>query len=180
MLQLLRTPLQLLALPFTLILYALSSAISLIARLFGVRPNLPSFSLRFPSAQHTRVLDPRQAAEHFVRDLEEETGNTATYSVASGVQIGPSSMASTSTSSPSRRSLPNFHIGSYESALSLAKEQMKPLLVVLISSEHDDAAAFKKETLCDTDLLTTLENKNFITWGGDVKYKDAYQSASVS
>ena len=176
--QLLRTPLQLLALPFTLILYALSSAISLIARLFGVRPNLPSFSLRFPSAQHTRVLDPRQAAEHFVRDLEEETGNTATYSIASGVQIGPSSTAS--TSQPPRRSLPNFHIGSYESALSLAKEQMKPLLVVLISSEHDDAAAFKKETLCDTDLLSTLENKNFIIWGGDVKYKDAYQSASIS
>lgn len=170
-------------LPFNLIIYIISSAIGLVARLFGVRPNLASFSLRPLSSSPNRILDPRAAAEHFVRELEEETGNSTSYSsVATGVQVGSSSssqpIASTSrgTSSSNRNALPDFHIGSYESALSLAKSRLQPLCVVLTSSEHDDARAFNKQTLCDPDLISTFCSRDFVVWGGDVKYKDAYQS----
>ena len=175
-------PLQLLALPFNILLYALSSALSFLSRLTGVRPNLPSFSLRplfsqSPSRINAR-LDPRSAAQAFVNALEEETGNAQSYAtLATGVESSSSKASSIPSSQHSN--LPDFHIGSYDSALSLAKEKMQPLCVILISSEHQDAELFKKTTLCDSELISTLKSKNFVVWGGDVRYRDAYQTSQI-
>ena len=123
-----------------------------------------------------------------MQELEEETGAESSYSVqASGMQVGSSSAIEASSSkrsaastAPSRRRLPNFHIGSYESALAAAKEQIAPLCVILISSEHDDTPAFKRRTLVDPDLVSTLDSKGVIVWGGDVKYRDPYQGSWTS
>lgn len=43
-----------------------------------------------------------------------------------------------------RRSVPDFWVGGYESALRRAKEEVKVLMVVLTCDEHEDDAEFKR------------------------------------
>lgn len=186
-------PLHLLMLPINLVLYILSSTVSFFARIFGIRPNIPSFSIRpllSSGSASTVKLDPRQCSERLVRELEEDTGAASSYStLATGVQQSSASttvypVASTSKSSASSnpllrgKKLPNFHIGSYDSALSFAKDRIRPLCVILISSEHQDTEEFKRTNLVDPDLVATFEQRNFVVWIGDIKYADSYQSKS--
>lgn len=121
---------------------------------------------------------------------------------ASSAQEGSSSGASTSKTEVSYRGkggqkrLPSFFIGSYEAALRQAKEQMKVLMVVLVTDEHDDVSLFKRcaapfaqaglvslarrSTLTNEELLQALDPANFVVWGGDVGDRDAFQGRSSS
>ena len=148
-----RPPFSYVAAPLVIVVGLLGSALGLIARLFGFRPNLPSLSWRGGgSGQAGLPADPHSCAERFERRVEEQTG------------LAPDQ-------------LPSFVIGSYSQALALAKEQLRPLCVMLVSAEHDDTPAFVRSVIADPDLVASLLTNDLVVYGGDVRDRDAYQSA---
>jgi FAS-associated factor 2 len=69
--------------------------------------------------------NPGVAAERWVRELEAEVGG---------------------------RRLPEFYLGSYEDALSVARRELRIMCVVLVSEEHDDVPVFKRCEDADSTL----------------------------
>uniref|UniRef100_V5GHU4 UBX domain-containing protein n=1 Tax=Kalmanozyma brasiliensis (strain GHG001) TaxID=1365824 RepID=V5GHU4_KALBG len=112
-----------------------------------------------PGPQRLGSSDPRDNAETFVRELEEQTGATTDASAVSRQDSG--------TRAPVPTRLPPFFIGGYADALKAAKEQIKILAIVLVSREHGDDDRFKQNTLTDGDLVDLLSKDDFIVWGGD-------------
>lgn len=96
-----------------------------------------------------RMLMPRDTAARFKREFEEEYGVT---------------------------DLPFFE-GGIAQAHDLAKKELKFLLVILLSPEHDDTASFVRETLLAPDVANYLKDpsNNIIIWGGNVLDSEAYQ-----
>lgn len=178
------------ALPFRIIFSILTPVLALFGRLLRLpRVNVASFSLRplfsggsNGSGSGNFRLDPTTCAARTVRELEEELGTVSTSATAYTSAVDPpvassSKQTASSNSVGSQRSLPDFHIGSYDSALRKAKEEIRPLCVILFTSEHQDAEQFKRKVLLDQDLGRTLSDRNFVTWIGDLKYSDAFMSA---
>ncbi|KAI1403160.1 hypothetical protein F4819DRAFT_506839 [Hypoxylon fuscum] len=99
-----------------------------------------------------RMLMPRDTAARFKREFEEEYGNT---------------------------SLP-FYEGGFAQALDLAKKELKFLLVVLMSPEHDDTESFTRETLLAPEVVAFVNDpaNNVVLWGGNVLDSEAYQVAA--
>ncbi|ORY67441.1 UBX domain-containing protein [Pseudomassariella vexata] len=100
-----------------------------------------------------RMLLPRDTAARFKREFEEE--------------YGPDT------------NLP-FHEGGFAQALDLAKKELKFLLIVLMSPEHDDTESFTRETLLSPEIVAFVNDpaNNIILWGGNVLDSEAYQVAS--
>lgn len=94
---------------------------------------------------------PRDAAARFKREFDEEHGDNE---------------------------LPFFE-GGLAQAHDLAKKELKFLLVVLLSPEHDDTAVFVRETLLATDVVSFIRDpsSNIILWGGNVLDSEAFQVA---
>jgi FAS-associated factor 2 len=144
----LRGPIAVLSLPVSVALSVLSSALAFLARLLRIRPSFGTFSLR--RGGPALAADPRSCAERWVRGLEEQAGV---------------------------RGLPCFELCGYEEALRKAKDELRPMLAILVSEEHDDTPEFKRAVLGDPELLQCLEQNRFVVWGGDVRDRDAYVSA---
>ena len=98
-------------------------------------------------------MKPRDTAARFIREFEEEYGS---------------------------HSLSFFENG-YAQAYDLAKKDLKFLLVVLLSPEHDDTSTFVRETLLSTEVQDFIKNpqNNIILWAGDVQDSEAYQVSSA-
>lgn len=94
---------------------------------------------------------PRDTAARFKREFEEEYGSTE---------------------------LPWFE-GGIAQAQDLAKKELKFLLVVLMSPEHDDTESFTRETLLNPDVVSFINDpaNNVILWGGNILDSEAYQVA---
>lgn len=142
---------------------------SLIGRSSGPRAHLPN--------------DPASVADRFVRELEDETGAmTVSRARASRREDepGPSSLAAGQDVlfDPGRKLLPDFWLGSYESALDAAKREARVLCVVLLSDEHDDTPDFRRSVLTDPGLVRVLMENEFIVWAGDIRQSEAYQGGS--
>lgn len=92
---------------------------------------------------------PRDTASRFKREFEEEYG---------------------------ANDLPFFE-GGIAQAHDEAKKDLKYLLVVLLSPEHDDMESFAKETLLDPSVVNFVRDpaNNIILWGGNVLDSEAYQ-----
>ena len=100
-----------------------------------------------------RSPDPRDTAARFIRTFEEECG------VA--------------------RRLPWFE-GGYAQALDRAKTELRFLLVVLQSDEHDDTTEFNRETLASVPVAALLAVHDVLLWGGSVTASsEAYQVAAA-
>ncbi|KAI9759691.1 MAG: hypothetical protein M4579_002168 [Chaenotheca gracillima] len=137
----------------------LSSSFSFVSYIFPFLPRLLSSissSQRLQggagSSRNTigrRPLNPRDTAARFIREFEEDYG---------------------------QHSLPFFENG-YAQAHDLAKQELKFLLVVLLSPEHDDTASFVRETLLAPDVVEYIRNpeNNVILWAGNVQDSEAYQ-----
>ncbi|KAI9886013.1 MAG: 60S ribosomal protein L17 [Watsoniomyces obsoletus] len=96
-------------------------------------------------------LSPKEMSTRFIRQFEEE--------------YGPSQLP--------------FYDHGYAQALDLAKNELRFLLVILLSPEHDDMASFVRETLLSpemVELMTDPQNR-LILWGGSVQDAEAYQVA---
>lgn len=120
----------------------------------AIRPTL--FTNRLANALQSggggrRMLMPRDTAARFKREFDEEHGDN---------------------------DLPFFE-GGLAQAHDLAKKELKFLLVVLLSPEHDDTAAFVRDTLLAPDVVSFIKDptNNVILWGGNVLDSEAYQAA---
>lgn len=111
-----------------------------------------------------RMLPPRDAAARFRREFDEEYG---------GDGGGGDSESAAAARIP-------FFEGGFAQALDLAKKDLKFLLVVLVSPEHDDTGPFTRETLLSEAVVSFLSdpNSNLIVWGGNVLDSEAYQVAA--
>lgn len=108
-----------------------------------------SVTAGFRSSSGRRMLMPRDTAARFKREFDEEYGVNE---------------------------LP-FYEGGIAQAHDQAKKDLKYLLVILMSSEHDDTESFVKETLLDPSVVEFIKNpsNNIIVWGGNVLDSEAYQ-----
>ncbi|KAI3399508.1 hypothetical protein diail_6530 [Diaporthe ilicicola] len=104
-----------------------------------------------------KMLLPRDSAARFRREFEEEYG----AGDAGGGNNNPV--------------LPWFE-GGFAQAQDLAKKELKFLLVVLMSPEHDDTAAFARDVLLSPDVAAFLSDPaaNVVLWGGNVLDSEAY------
>ncbi|KAJ2840304.1 Ubx domain-containing protein [Coemansia sp. 'formosensis'] len=73
---------------------------------------------------------------------------------------------------------PPFFAGTYMRALEAARREVKHLVLVLWSAEHDDADAMGR-ALGHPDVVAYLSQPQFIVWAGDVARSEAYQVAST-
>ncbi|KAL8946111.1 MAG: hypothetical protein Q9222_007446 [Ikaeria aurantiellina] len=146
--------------PLTLLYRLLSTSLSLFTRLFPFLPQLLSGNRATPrrsqvSTSGRKPLSPRDTAARFAREFEESYGT---------------------------HSFPFFQ-GGYAQAYDLAKKDLKFLLVILLSPEHDDTAPFVTDTLLSptvTAFLTSPENqKRIILWAGTVQDSEAYQISTA-
>ncbi|KAH7309127.1 hypothetical protein B0I35DRAFT_359830 [Stachybotrys elegans] len=99
-----------------------------------------------------RMLMPRDSASRFKREFEEE--------------YGPNE-------------IPWFE-GGLAQAHDLAKKDLKFMMVLLISPEHDDTEPFVRDTLLHPDVVNFIKNpsNNIIIWGGNTLDSEAYQVAA--
>lgn len=63
----------------------------------------------------------------------------------------------------------------YSQALEKARKELKFLLVILQSDEHDNTEVFCKDTLTNPELIQFLQTKNVLVWGGNVGQIEGYQ-----
>jgi len=153
-------PLSVLLLPFNLTYAIFQRVFGTVGYLFPVIPRLLA---RFWSGRASqpsrdagrRPLNPRDTAARFMREFEEE------YGVTHGT-------------------LP-FHEGGYAQAFDLAKRDLKYLLVVLLSPEHDDTGPFVRDTLLSPEFITFVKEptNNIVLWAGSVQDAEAYQVSSA-
>lgn len=141
--------------PFNLLYRLLANSFRIFGTLFPFLPRLLQ-STASPWLQRfqrntggRRPLAPKDTATRFIREFEEEYGS---------------------------HSLPFLESG-YNLALDKAHRELKFLLVVLLSPEHDDTNGWVQDTLLSpevVDFIGSPENE-ILLWGGNVRDSDAYQ-----
>jgi len=72
--------------------------------------------------------------------------------------------------------LPQFHEGSFTTAISTARRDVK-LLVVFLHSEHSQYAQRFCTEVLGSDLIRNQLDEHFIVWGGDIARLEAHQVA---
>lgn len=143
--------------PFNFIFRLLTGSLSLFRYLFPFLPRLlPAISGgSTPARSRTgrRPLNPRDTAARFAREFEEEYG---------------------------AHELP-FHEGGYAQAYDLAKKDLRFLMVMLFSPEHDDTSTFVRETLLSQDVVDYVKDpqNKIILWAGNVQDSEAYQVSNA-
>ena len=144
--------------PLNFVYRLLCSSFRLFGALFPFLPRLFSVTAN-PALQGTRrntngrrALAPKDTAARFTREFEEEYGT---------------------------HSLPFLDNG-YNMALEKAHRELKFLLVVLLSPEHDDTGCWVRDTLLSQEVVGFVNNSenNVIVWGGNVQDSEAYQVAN--
>ncbi|KAL2257309.1 hypothetical protein VTK26DRAFT_343 [Humicola hyalothermophila] len=117
----------------------------------SLRPQFVAHSLAkgLRQTDGRRVTLPKETAQRFRRDFEEEYG---------------------------AHGLPFFE-GGHAQALDAAKRDLKFLLTILISPEHDDTESFVRNTLLSPEVVSFINDpaNNIIVWGGNVLDSEAYQ-----
>ncbi|EPS25361.1 hypothetical protein PDE_00294 [Penicillium oxalicum 114-2] len=146
--------------PFNLIYRLLLSSFRLFGTLFPFLPRL-LHATASPALQGTRQnttgrrpLAPKDTAARFIREFEEEYGANP---------------------------LPFLENG-YNMALERAHRELKFLLVVLLSPEHDDTHTWVRETLLSPEVVEVINpsgsDGEVVVWGGNVRDSEAYQVAN--
>ncbi|KAL8651935.1 MAG: hypothetical protein Q9226_004480 [Calogaya cf. arnoldii] len=146
--------------PFNLIYRLLSGSFGLFAYLFPFLARMLSGragSRPQPRRQRDttgrRPLNAQDTAARFIREFEEEYGQ---HELA-------------------------FFPNGYAQAYDLTKKDLRFLLVVLLSPEHDDTSTFVRTTLLSpevVDYINDPQNK-IILWAGSVQDSEAYQISNA-
>ncbi|KAL8718346.1 MAG: hypothetical protein Q9225_004506 [Loekoesia sp. 1 TL-2023] len=152
--------LTLLLTPFNVLYRLLSGSFGIFTYLFPFLPRLLAGSAggraqtrRQRDTTGRRPLNPRDTAARFAREFEEEYGH---------------------------HDLKFFENG-YAQAYDLAKKDLKFLLVVLLSPEHDDTSAFIRGTLLSPEVVSYINDpqNKIILWAGSVQDSEAYQVSTA-
>ncbi|KAL8705572.1 MAG: hypothetical protein Q9201_001313 [Fulgogasparrea decipioides] len=152
--------LALLLTPFNVLYRLLSGSYRLFTYLFPFLPRLLSGlsgsraqPRRSKDTSGRRPLNPRDTAARFAREFEEEYGH---------------------------HDLKFFENG-YAQAYDLAKKELKFLLVVLLSPEHDDTSTFVRSTLLSPEVISYINDpqNKIILWAGSVQDSEAYQVSAA-
>ena len=142
--------------PINLLYRIVSGSLSLFGYLFPFLPRIISSLARRSPARNSRrnttgrrPLNPRDTAARFIREFEEEYSSHELH----------------------------FFEDGYAQAYDLAKRDLRFLLVVLISPEHDDNATFIREVLLSPEVGRFINDpqNNIILWAGSVQDSEAYQ-----
>ncbi|KAI8445243.1 hypothetical protein BY996DRAFT_4598462 [Phakopsora pachyrhizi] len=163
-------PFRFLAVPVSFVADVGLTVFGILGELLGLR--LPSISFHWPRSSYfgwknpSVTASPRVSAERWVRELEEELRARSSYS-------------SSQPGSPGMKRLPDFLLMGYDEAVRKAKDELKVLMVILLSEEHDDASHFKREVLTDETLLQALQSNEILVWGGDVRDRDASLAGTI-
>ena len=122
---------------------------SFLPRPFRPRAVTNSITRGLRNTNGRKMLLPRDSAARFKREFEEEYGSD---------------------------SLPWFE-GGFAQAQDLVKKDLKFLLLVLMSPEHDDTESFVKDTLLSPDVVSYINDpaNNIVIWGGNILDSEAYQ-----
>jgi len=145
--------------PFNLVYRLLCGSFRLFGTLFPFLPRLfnatASTALQGARRNTTgrRALGPKDTAARFIREFEEEYGS---------------------------HSIPFLENG-YNMALEKAHRDLKFLLVVLMSPEHDETNGWVRDTLLAPEVVEFLNDpqNNLLVWGGNVRDSEAYQVANT-
>ena len=149
--------LQIFLAPFNVLTRLVGGSFSLLGYFLSFIPRLlPGlFVRRSPPRIRSgrRPLSPRDTAARFAREFEEDYG---THSL-------------------------HFFEGGYAQGYDLAKKDLKFLLVVLISPEHDDTSAFVQDTLLSQEVVEYINEhqSDLILWAGNVQDSEAYQVSTA-
>ncbi|KAJ3310768.1 FAS-associated factor 2 [Boothiomyces sp. JEL0838] len=74
---------------------------------------------------------------------------------------------------------PQFFEGSYSNALDAAKRELRYMLAVINSEEHDDNDLFCRDTLT-SDLFTSfIRDKDILVWAGSVQESEPFKVAEL-
>ena len=143
--------------PLNIMYRLLSKSLFLFGYLFPflprVVPRLMQSNTPARASTGRRSLNPRDAASRFAREFEEDYG-------IHDLQI---------------------YDGGYAQAYDLAKKELKFLVVVLLSPEHDDTSAFVRETLLSQEVVDYFNDpqNEIILWAGNVQDSEAYQVSNA-
>lgn len=74
--------------------------------------------------------------------------------------------------------MPDFHIGAYRDFLTNVRKEGRVGLVMLVCGEHEDDEEFKRDVLCDPELVKCLKEKEIMVWGADIGSREGYQGKS--
>ncbi|KAJ5901778.1 hypothetical protein N7495_002306 [Penicillium taxi] len=150
--------LSLLFTPFNLVYRILFSSFRLFGTLFPFLPRIfnvtanPALQGARRNTTGRRPLGPKDTAARFIREFEEEHGP---------------------------HQIPFMENG-YNMALEKAHRDLKFLLVILMSPEHDDTSDWVRDTLLVPEVVEFFNDpqNNIIVWGGNLRDSEAYQVSS--
>lgn len=141
--------------PFNLLYRLLCGSFRLLGTLFPFLPRIFNVTAN-PALQGTlrnttgrRALGPKDTAARFAREFEEEYG---------------------------ANSIPFLENG-YNTALEKSHRDLKFLLVVLLSPEHDDTSGWVRDTLLSPEVTEFINDQQngVLVWGGNVRDSEPYQ-----
>lgn len=69
----------------------------------------------------------------------------------------------------------DFFKGGYSQALEKARKELRFMLVILQSDDHDDTQEFSRETLASSQVIDFIKDKNILVWGGNVRESEAHK-----
>ncbi|KAL9103817.1 MAG: hypothetical protein Q9163_001171 [Psora crenata] len=148
---------QILLMPFNVLTRLVGGSFFLVGYLVSFVPRILPGSIvrnappRIRSGR--RPLSPRDTAARFAREFEEDYGSHNLH----------------------------FFEGGYAQAYDLAKKDLKFLLVLLISPEHDDTSSFVRETLLSPEVTEYIngQHDDLVLWAGNVQDSEAYQVSTA-
>ncbi|KAJ5407174.1 hypothetical protein N7465_008458 [Penicillium sp. CMV-2018d] len=150
--------LSLLLTPFNLVYRLLCSSFRLFGVLFPFLPRLfnrtanPALQGARRNTTGRRSLGPKDTAARFIREFEEEYESNPIPFLENG----------------------------YNMALEKAHRDLKYLVVILLSPEHDDTTSWVRDTLLAPEVVEFINDpqNNLLVWGGNVQDSEAYQVAN--
>ncbi|KAI9932039.1 hypothetical protein ASPWEDRAFT_111192 [Aspergillus wentii DTO 134E9] len=141
--------------PFNLLYRILCGSFRLFGALFPFLPRFfnvtanPALQGARRNTNGRRPLAPKDTAARFIREFEEEYGTNSLGFLENG----------------------------YNMALEKAHRDLKFLLVILLSPEHDDTSGWVRDTLLSREVTEFINDpqNDLVVWGGNVQDSEAYQ-----
>ncbi|KAG0698627.1 hypothetical protein DFH29DRAFT_991038 [Suillus ampliporus] len=140
-------------------------------------PSLPFMTTNSYHSHRSASSDSRSITQRWVQELEEETGACSSKRSMANADHQLQDVIHIHLQHQDEKILPDFFDGSYEEVLDICQKEGRIACVILVSTEHDDDAEFKRSTLTDASFVKMFLDNNFIVWGGDIRDKAAWDAS---